>query len=119
MAEQTPLLYNVGIFYEKYNINARVAMNYTGAFLTELNLVSAPNDEGRLLHPDSKFDIFMGEYYSLDAQISYEFKKYYVITIEANNLLNWQYKEYRGDPRRPIKTEYYRQKGQLSFTYQF
>jgi TonB-dependent receptor len=119
MAEQAPLLYNVGIFYEKYGVNARVALNYTSAFLQELNLASVPGQEGKLLHTNSDFDIFMGEYYSMDAQISYEFKKYFTIGLELNNLLNWQYKEYRGNPNRPIRVEYYRQRGQLTFTYQF
>ncbi|HLP52985.1 MAG TPA: TonB-dependent receptor, partial [Chitinophagales bacterium] len=28
MAEQTPILYNVSLFYEKYGVNARIALNY-------------------------------------------------------------------------------------------
>lgn len=119
MAEQAPLLYNVGLFYEKYGFNARVALNYTSAFLQELNLVSVPGDDTKLLHTNTDFDVFMGEFYSMDAQISYEFKKHFTIGIEANNLLDWQYKEYRGNPERPIRVEYYRQRGQLYFTYQF
>ncbi|MDB5283305.1 MAG: TonB-dependent receptor, partial [Bacteroidota bacterium] len=116
MAEQTPLLYNVALFYEKYGLSARIALNYTGAFLKELNL-AAVTGLG-LVHKDASFDVFMGKYYSLDAQVAYQFKKHFTVFVELNNLLDWPYFEYRGDPQRPIRVEYYRQKGQVGFKYQ-
>jgi TonB-dependent receptor len=118
MAEQTPLLYNVSLFYEKYGVNARIAMNYTGASLLELNLVSKPGGNGELLHKDKSFDTFLGEIYSLDFQLSYDFLKHFSVYIEANNLLDSPYKEYRGDPNRPIRIEYYKPRGQIGFKYE-
>lgn len=118
MAEQTPLLYNVSLFYEKYGVNARIAMNYTGASLLELNLVSKPNGDGELLHKDTGFDTFLGEIYSLDFQISYDFLKHFSVFIEGNNLLDSAYKEYRGNPNRPIRVEYYKPRGQIGFKYE-
>ncbi|MBK8659914.1 MAG: TonB-dependent receptor, partial [Bacteroidetes bacterium] len=56
MAEQTPLLYNVALFYEKYGVNARIALNYTGAYLKELNLASVKGIG--LIHKNTDFDIF-------------------------------------------------------------
>jgi TonB-dependent receptor len=117
MSEQTPLLFNVGLFYEKYGLSARIAFNYTGAFLKELNLAAVVGQG--LLHKDASYDVFMGKYYALDAQVAYTFKKHYTFFLELNNLLDWPYMEYRGSTDRPIRVEYYRQRGQLGFKYQF
>jgi TonB-dependent receptor len=119
MAEQSPLLYNVSLLYEKYGVKAALAMNYNSPFLLELNLATLPNSKtGELLHKDQDFDIFMGEQYSLDFQISYEFKKHFSVYLEAGNLLNWAYKEYVGNPNRPLRVEVYKQRGQVGFKYE-
>lgn len=116
MAEQTPLLYNVSLFYEKYGVNARIALNYTGAYLKELNLASVKGIG--LLHKDSDYDIFQGENYSLDFQVGYTFKKHYTVYIEMTNLLDWPFTEYMGNKDRPIRVEYYQQRGQIGFKYE-
>lgn len=119
MSEQSPLLYNVGIYYEKYGFKANLALNYNSPYLMELNLATLPNDpNGPLLHPNSAFDVFMGEQYALDLQVSYEFKKHFTVYFEGNNLLDWQYKEYVGDPNRPLRVEYYKQRIQVGFKYE-
>ena len=120
MAEQSPLLFNVALMYEKYGIKSALALNYNHSYLLELNLATLPNAQnGELLHKDTGFDIFMGEQYSLDFQIAYEFKKHYSVYFEANNLLDWPYKEYVGDPNRPLRMEFYKQRGQIGFKYEF
>lgn len=116
MAEQTPLLYNVALYYEKYGLETRLALNYTGAYLKELNLASVKGLG--LLHKDSNYDIFQGENYSLDFQCAYTFKKHYTVYVEMNNLLDWPYLEYMGNKNRPIRVEYYRQRGQVGFKYE-
>lgn len=116
MAEQTPLLYNIALFYEKYGVNARIALNYTGAYLKELNLASVKGVG--LLHKDSSFDTYQGENYSLDFQLAYTFKKHFTVFMEANNLLDWPFYEYRGSKDRPLRVEYYRQRGQVGFKYE-
>ena len=118
MSEQSPLLYNVSLQYEKYGIKSSLALNYNSPFLLELNLATLPNSNGQLLHTNSDFDIFMGEQYSMDFQISYEFKKHFMVYFEANNLLDWAYKEYVGNPNRPLRVEYYKQRGQVGFKYE-
>ncbi|HWB63889.1 MAG TPA: TonB-dependent receptor, partial [Chitinophagales bacterium] len=115
LAEQTPLLYNVALFYEKYGVSARVALNYTGPFLKALNLAAVTGIG--LVHKDDSYDVFMSENYSLDAQVAYSFKKHFMVYIELNNLVDSPYKEYRGDPNRPVRVEYYRQRGQIGFKY--
>lgn len=116
MAEQTPLLYNIGLFYEKYGVNARIALNYTGPYLKELNLASVKGIG--LLHKDSDYDIFQGENYSLDFQLGYTFKKHYTVYVEMTNLLDWPFTEYMGNKDRPIRVEYYQQRGQVGFKYE-
>lgn len=116
MAEQTPILYNVGLFYEKYGVNARIALNYTGAYLKELNLASVKGIG--LLHKDADFDTYQGENYSLDFQCAYTFKKHFTVFVEMNNLLDWPFYEYRGLKDRPIRVEYYKQRGQVGFKYE-
>jgi outer membrane receptor protein involved in Fe transport len=80
--------------------------------------VSKPNGDGELLHKDTGFDTFLGEIYSLDFQISYDFLKHFSVFIEGNNLLDSAYKEYRGNPNRPIRVEYYKPRGQIGFKYE-
>ncbi len=119
MAEQSPLLYNVSLLYEKYGVRAALALNYNSPFLLELNLTTLTNSStGELLHKDQDYDTFMGEQYSLDFQLSYEFKKHFSVYLEANNLLNSVYKEYLGRPDRPLRVEYYKQRGQIGFKYE-
>ena len=115
MAEQTPLLYNVALFYEKYGVSARLALNYTGGFLKEVNLAAVTGIG--LVHKDASYDLFMAENYSLDAQVAYSFKKHFTVFVEANNLLDWPFKEYRGNPNRPVRIEYYRARGQVGFKF--
>ena len=119
MSEQSPLLYNLALTYEKYGIKSSLALNYNSPFLLELNLATLPNSKtGALLHQNSDFDTYMGEQYSMDFQISYEFKKHFSVYFEANNLLNSAYKQYIGNPDRPLFVEYYKQRGQVGFKYE-
>jgi outer membrane receptor protein involved in Fe transport len=57
--------------------------------------------------------------YSLDFGGSYTFKKHYTVYVELMNLLDWPDLTYRGQKERPIRTEYYRQRGQIGFKYDF
>ncbi|MDX2001015.1 MAG: TonB-dependent receptor [Chitinophagales bacterium] len=118
MPEQTPILYNVAIFYEKYGLNARIALNYTGSFLHELNLAAVENNGTfELLHKDTDFDLFHWREYMMDALVSYDFKKHYTVYIELNNLLNAPGVIYRGVRERPFITEYYGIRGQVGFKF--
>lgn len=116
MAEQSPLLYNIALFYEKHGVDASIALNYTGDYLKELNL-AAVKDIG-LLHKNTDFDVFQAETYSLDFKCGYSFKKHYTIYVELNNLLDYPFIEYRGKYERPVLTEFYRQKGQVGFRFE-
>lgn len=122
LPRQTDHLLNVALFYEKYNFMARVALNYKGPYLMELNTypedATDPNNN-RLLHQTTDYDIFMDEFMSLDVSVSYKIGKYFTIYAEANNLLNSPYKIYRGTQDRPIQTEYYSIRAQLGLKFHF
>jgi TonB-dependent receptor len=116
MSGQTPLLYNAGLFYEKHGIVARVALNYTGAFLKELNLASIVplgGTEPELVHKDSDFDLFQGEFYSIDASVGYKFNSHLSLYLEASNLLDNPSVDYIGKRERPHRTGFNKQSGQL------
>jgi len=115
MTEQTPLLYSISLYYEYKKIDTRFALLYNGSYLSELNLTSINNAD--LLHKDSDYDTFIGEYYSLDYEFSYQFTKRLSAYLELNNLLNAAEKKYRGQPWRTISSEYYRMKGQIGIRF--
>ncbi len=109
LTEQTPILYNLALFYEKGKVNTRVTLNYTGSFSTELNLFSDPNTYA-LVHDNTDYDVFMGSMYSLDYQFAYDVSKHFSAYLTVNNILDAPYRTYIGVPDRPFHTEYYRQK---------
>jgi len=105
MTEQTPLLYNIAVYYEKGRVNARLGLNYTGTFLKELNLAAV--DGIGILHKDTDYDLFIGETYSLDFQTSVKATKHLEAYVSAGNLLNAPYKTYIGQEWRVKRVEYY------------
>jgi outer membrane receptor protein involved in Fe transport len=109
LPEQTPLMYNAALFYEKGKLNTRLAFNYTGAFSTELNLFTdvVTNE---LVHNNTDYDVFVAEMYSLDYQFSYAVSKRFNLYANVNNILNTPYRTFIGVPERPIQTTYTRQK---------
>lgn len=120
MTEQSPLLYNIALFYERKRITTRLGLNYRGAYITDINLAVNPDPaaNGAPLHLDTDYDIFMGASYSLDFQFSYLFNRHFSAYFELNNLTDAPYRTYIGRPERPIRTEYYRQKGMVGLKYQ-
>jgi TonB-dependent receptor len=112
MTEQTPLLLNVALTYEKKAIATKIELGYNGSYLSQINLAG---DATGLLHKDSDYDIYMSAYYSLDYQVTYTINKRCSVYLEANNLLNSPEKKYLGQPWRTTSVEYYRFKAQIGF----
>lgn len=120
MTEQAPLLYNVALYYERNKLTTRIGLNYRGAYTTDINLATNPDPaaNGAPLHLDTDYDLFMGEAYSLDFQLAWKFNRHLGAYIELNNLTDAPYRTYIGRPERPIRTEYYRQKGMLGLRFE-
>jgi TonB-dependent receptor len=115
LPRQADHLFNVALFYEHKNIQARLALNYRGAYLMELNLAAVEDSEGNqlLLHDNTDYDIFMDDFLSLDFSASYRVAKRWTVFGDANNLINWPYHLFRGKSTRPVQLEYYSVRGQL------
>jgi len=119
LPRQAAHLFNAAIFYEKHGIQARLAANYKGPYLLELNLAAVDDGNGNplLLHDNTDYDVFMDDFLSLDLSISYTFKKHWTVFADANNLLNWPYRLYRGNKDRPVQVEYYDVRAQIGVRY--
>ncbi len=116
MSEQTPLLYNIGVYYEKGRVSTKLALNYTGPYLMSPNLVSLKGVG--LVHKDTDFDLYRGEMYSLDYMLSVKAFKHFTVYAEANNLLDSPYKTYIGQEWRPKRIEYYHQRVQVGLKFE-
>ena len=116
LTEQTPLIYNVSLYYEKGRVNTKLALNYTGAYLIGLNLGTDPNT-GQLLHKDTDYDLFRGEMYSLDYELSVGISKHFKAYAEVGNILNAPWITYIGHAWRPKRVEYYQQRFQLGMKF--
>ena len=114
MTEQTPLLMNFALTYEKGDIETKLELGYNGSYLSQINMAG---DGTGLLHKDADYDIFMSAYYSLDYQFTYTINKRCAVYLEANNLLNSPEKKYMGRSWRTTSVEYYRFKGQVGFKF--
>jgi TonB-dependent receptor len=112
MTEQSPLLYNVSLFYEHKRINTRLGFNYTAAYSYALNLFTDITTN-ELVHKDTDYDYFMGKSYSLDGQFLYRFNDHFSAYAEVNNILNAPYRTYVGREDRPGRTEYYQQRAMV------
>ncbi|NDC40878.1 MAG: TonB-dependent receptor, partial [Chitinophagia bacterium] len=117
LTEQTPLIYNAALYYEKGKVNTKLALNYTGPYLIGLNLGTDPAT-GELLHKDTDYDLFRGEMYSLDYQLSVAINKHFSAYGEANNLLDAPWITYIGQPWRPKRIEYYHQRFQVGLKFE-
>jgi hypothetical protein len=93
------------LVYEYKKWNARVALNYIGKHLKEVNLASLVGIG--LIHKDDDFDTYINDSYNLDFQVSYSFNKYGSIYIEGINLLNAAERRYIGKEWRHLRMEYY------------
>jgi len=111
MTEQTPLIFNAGLTYEYKKWSARIAYNYIGKHLKEVNLASIVGIG--LLHKDNDFDTYVNQSWNLDLQCSYSINKNINLYLEGMNLLNSPMRTYIGKEWRNLRTEYYGLRFQL------
>ena len=118
LPRQANLLYNIALFYETNSVTTRLALNYRGKYLYELNLASQVIDgKTSLVHQNTDYDWFLNETYSLDYSLSIKVTKRLSAFLELNNLLDYPLIIYRGNKDRPVKVEYFGPKGQLGLKY--
>lgn len=104
---QSKHIYNASLFYEKYGLSARLAANFKGAYLDELQ-GSGPEQ-----------DRYYDDNLNLDFSASYNISKKVRLFLEANNLLNEPLRYYHGDRSRPEQVEWYSFRFQAGVTVNF
>ncbi|HVU35174.1 MAG TPA: TonB-dependent receptor [Opitutaceae bacterium] len=77
---------NAAIFYQKYNLSARLAYSFRAPYLSVLLLPGT----------DTYYDLD----HRLDFQIGYKFGGHWTLQLAANNLENTPERQYHGDPSR-------------------
>ncbi|MEM9339223.1 MAG: TonB-dependent receptor [Bacteroidota bacterium] len=101
---QSKNIWNATLFYEKYGLMVRLAANFKGSYLDELQ------GDG----PDQ--DRFYDKNLNLDFSAAYSISPKVRAFIEMNNLLNEPLRYYHGVVNRPEQVEWYSIRGQAGVT---
>jgi len=114
MTKQTPVLYNVNLFYEGKKLQCNVALLYTGRYVSDLNLTYI---NGELFHKNSDYDTYVNQNYALEATILYAINDHLALETQLTNLLNFPERKSLGAPWRSSYVEYYGARVQLGVTW--
>lgn len=100
-------VFNIGPYYEKYGISARLSYQKRTTWLSQLG------DDG------TGGDLYWATDDELDASVRYAFNKRFEIYVDASNLLNGPGRRFAGDTRRTIEHETFGRRftGGVRFTY--
>ncbi len=83
---QSKWLGNAAIFYQKYNLTARLAYTFRSPYLTTLLLPGT--------------DTYFDKDHRLDLQVGYKFHQHWTLQFSANNLENTPERQYHGNSSR-------------------
>jgi TonB-dependent receptor len=104
LPSQAGVIWNAGIFYQKYNWTIWVGATFTGH---NLLAVGAPPRtlNGTTVPPSA--DTYFDGYLQVDAKVQYAINKNLTVYFEGNNLNDGPLRFYAGDPSHPLQNEYY------------
>src|ERR1700730_12862961 len=104
LPSQAGVIWNAGIFYQKYNWTIWVGATFTGH---NLLAVGAPPRtlNGPTVAPSA--DTYFDGYLQVDAKVQYAINKNLTVYFEGNNLNDGPLRFYAGDPSHPLQNEYY------------
>jgi outer membrane receptor protein involved in Fe transport len=85
---------NIALAYDKQKLSLRLAMNYNGAYLSEIGDVS-------------ENDLYVKARLQLDVTASYTINKHFRVFVEGLNLTNQPFETYMGDQTRITQREFY------------
>ena len=104
LPSQAGVIWNGGIFYQKYNWTIWVGATFTGH---NLLAVGAPPRtlNGTTVPPSA--DTYFDGYLQVDAKVQYAINKNLTVYFEGNNLNDGPLRFYAGDPSHPLQNEYY------------
>lgn len=108
---QPKLLFNGALLYtdRQKGLNIRLAANYTGGYLMEVNTSAIQTEDGEigLINDNTEYDVYMKDKWSLDFSASYKAFQFLKFYVECTNILNTPLYIYRGQTYRPVQVEYY------------
>jgi TonB-dependent receptor len=104
LPDQSKNMANAILFYEKGRVMIRIAGNYRGKSVFNIN---------QSLGPD--YYVWTAKNFTLDASATVDLMKNVKVFVELNNLTNEPLKQYMGDSRRLTSVEWYGMKGQIGF----
>jgi TonB-dependent receptor len=104
LPSQAGVIWNAGIFYQKYNWTIWVGATFTGHNL--LAVGAPPRTVNGTSIPPS-VDTYFDGYLQVDAKVQYDINKNLAVYFEGNNLNNGPLRFYAGDPSHPLQNEYY------------
>jgi TonB-dependent receptor len=105
LPSQAGVIWNAGLFYQKYNWTIFVGATFTGH---NLLAVGAPNrtlPSGTVVPASA--DTYFDGYLQVDCKVQYAIDKYVSVYFEGNNLNDGPLRFYAGDPNHPLQNEYY------------
>lgn len=102
LPNQSKNLFNAILFYEKSGVMVRLAGNYRGASIENIN---------QQLGPD--FYIWTDKNFTIDASATIGITSKIKAFVELNNLTDEPLRTYMGDKRRMTMTEWYGSRGQI------
>ncbi len=102
LPDQSKHMANIILFYEKGPVMVRLAGNYRGESVMTINQDLGPN-----------FYTWVDKNFTLDASATYNITKGVKAFVEANNLTDEPLRQYMGDKRRLVNSEWYGIRGQI------
>ena len=114
LTKNTPLLYNVNIYYEGKKLSFNAALLYTSRYVSELNLTYVNGD---LPHKNSDYDTYTNQNYALEGSIQYAINDHWTLEGQFANLLNFPERMSLGKPWRSSYVEYYGARIQMGIHY--
>ncbi len=120
LPRQAPSLFNFRLSYESNKLQVNLGLNYRDPYLEELNLFALRDPitgDPTVIQQNPEFDLFIGRNLSMDVSASFNLSPNLGLIVEVNNLLNTPYIVYRGRRDRPVQTEFYGPRGQITLRY--
>ncbi|RKX35898.1 MAG: hypothetical protein DRP71_01770 [Verrucomicrobia bacterium] len=108
--KQSSNMGNLSVFYEKFGLLVRLAMNWRGGYLDGIRAGQTDIDDMTLetrhnLTADS-LDVYVDDFRKLDLTIQYRFMNHFMVFFEATNLTDEPLRRYRGDTSRLHSIQY-------------
>lgn len=104
LPSQAGLVWNAGLYYQKYGWNFFIGATFTGHNLLAVGAPARTLPSGKV---PASADTYFDGYLQLDAKLAYNMNRYVSIFVEGYNLNNGPLRFYAGNPSHPLQNEYY------------